>query len=80
MKHLILLKIQNMTNINVALLQWFTNFLIKTLLVVLLKFKLRHTNVYLDYYTVQLLENLKNGKYIHLLKTIFGVLILQICS
>ena len=28
-KHLILLKIQNMTDINADLLQWFTNFLMK---------------------------------------------------
>ena len=40
MKHLILLKIQNMTDINVDLLQWFTNFLIKRLLMEQLKIKL----------------------------------------
>ena len=31
-------------------------------------------------YTNQLLENLKNEKYTHLLKTIFVVLILRICN
>ena len=36
-KHLILLKIQNMMDINVDLLQWPGNFLIKKLLVELLK-------------------------------------------
>ena len=36
-KHLILLKIQNTMDINVVLLQWFINFLIKSLLVEELK-------------------------------------------
>ena len=35
-KHLILLKIQNMMDINFELVQWFTNFFIKKLQVVLL--------------------------------------------
>ena len=39
-KHLILLKIQNMMNINVNFLHWFINFLIKELLVEQLKMKL----------------------------------------
>ena len=39
MKHLILLRIQNMMDINVELLQWIINFLIKNLLVVVLKKK-----------------------------------------
>ena len=38
-KHLILLKIQNMMDINVHLLQWFINFLIKKLLAVVVKLK-----------------------------------------
>ena len=36
-KNLILLKIQNMMDINVELLQWFINVLIKKLLVVVIK-------------------------------------------
>ena len=39
-KHLILPKIQNMMDINVGLLQWSINFLIKTFLVEQLKMKL----------------------------------------
>ena len=38
-KHLILLKIQNITDIKEVLLQWFTNFLIKKRLVVILEIK-----------------------------------------
>ena len=38
-KYLTLLKILNMMDINIDLLQWFINFLIKKLLVVLLKMK-----------------------------------------
>ena len=39
-KHLILLKILNMMNINVDLLQWFINFLIKNLQVAVSKMKI----------------------------------------
>ena len=39
-KHLILLKIQNKMDINAELLQWFINFLIKKILVAVLKIKL----------------------------------------
>ena len=39
-KHLILLKIQNIMDINAELLQWFINFLIKKILVAVLKIKL----------------------------------------
>ena len=66
--------------INVGLLQWFINFLIRCIQVVLLKVKLCQTNNLLKNYTKQLLENLKNEKRSHLLKIIFGVLILQICN
>ena len=51
-----------------------------TLLVVVLKVKLCQTSTCQKNYTNQLLENLRNEKYINLLKTIFGVLILKICS
>ena len=39
-KHLVWLKIQNMIDINVELLQWFIDFLIKSVKVVILKAKL----------------------------------------
>ena len=63
-KHLILLKIQNMMDINADLLQWFIDFLIKSIMVVVLK--LFQTSYQLINYTSQLLENLKNEKYTHL--------------
>ena len=44
-KHLILLKILNLMDINTDLLQWYIIFLIKKLLVVVLKMKIWHTNV-----------------------------------
>ena len=44
MKHLTLLNIQNMMDINVDLLQWFINFLIKELLVEQLKMKIYPLN------------------------------------
>ena len=47
------------------------NFLIKDLLIVVLNVKLCWTNNYQKNYTNKLLENLKNEKYTHLLKTIF---------
>ena len=43
-KNLMLLKIGNMMDIKEVLLQWFTNFSIKSLLVVVLKVKLYRTN------------------------------------
>ena len=43
-KHLILLKIQNMMDINVDLLQWSINFLIKKLLALVLKIIMFQTN------------------------------------
>ena len=49
--------------------------LIKSLLEVLLKSGTMSKQIYLKNYASQLLENLKNVKYTHLLKTIFGVLI-----
>ena len=66
-KDLILLKIRNMMSKKEALLQWSINILIKNLQVVPLKKKLCQTKNYLNNYTHQLLENLKNGKYTHLL-------------
>ena len=61
--HLILLKIQNMMDINVHLLQWFVSILIKKLLVEQLKRKLYLIKKYVN----QLFENLKQKKYTHLL-------------
>ena len=62
LKHLILLKIQNLMDMSVDLLQWSKNFLIKISLVVVLKMKIfliknQHKNL-----TNQLLENLINQK------------------
>ena len=65
-KHSILLKIQNMREIIVDLLQWFTNFLIKTLQVVILKVKLSKTKNHLKNYTNQLLENVIKEECTHL--------------
>ena len=65
MKHLILPKIQNMMDIRGVLLRFLINLLIKKFLVVLLKLKICQTENYLNNYTSQLLENLKNEKYIH---------------
>ena len=59
-KHLILLKIRNMMDIKEVFLQWFINFLIKKLLVVLLKVKLCQANNMVKSYINQLLENLKH--------------------
>ena len=92
-KQLILLKIQNIMDTKVELLQWFTNFLIKSLLELilqvillslqinlLLKVKWIQAHNYQKNYTNQLLENLKNKNYSHLLEKIFGMSILRICS
>ena len=79
-KYLIILKIQNVMDIKEVLLLWFMNFLIKSPQVVVLKTNLNKMNKYLKNHTHQLLENFKNEKYINLLKTIFGVLIFQICN
>ena len=45
----------------------------KTWLVVVLKMRIFQTNNYLKNYRNQLLKYLRKEKYIHLLKTIFGV-------
>ena len=66
-KHLILLKIQNKMDINAELLQWFINFLIKKILVAVLKIKLFLINNQQKNYTKQLLEYLIKGKHNHLL-------------
>ena len=65
-KHSILLKIQNIREIIADLLQWFTNFLIKTLQVVILKVKLSKTKNHLKNYTNQLLEHLIKEECTHL--------------
>ena len=54
------------------------NFLIKNLQVVVLN--LRQINNLEMNFINQLLKDLEEEKYIHYLKTIFGLLILQICS
>ena len=66
-KHLILLKIQNIMDINAELLQWFINFLIKKILVAVLKIKLFLINKQQKNYKKQLLEYLIKGKHNHLL-------------
>ena len=58
---------------NVDLLQWFINFLVKKLLVVVLKIKIFLTESQRKNYTNYLLENLTKEKYIHLFLTIFAV-------
>ena len=65
--HLTLPKIRNMMGINVHLFQWSINFLIKRLLVAVLKLKIRQTKSYLKNYRNQLLENLRKEKYTTLL-------------
>ena len=86
----------NMMDINVDLLQWSINFLIKRLQVVPLhlhgwRLQLRETNLLLKMKicqtkssrkkeTKQLLENSRKEKYTHFLWTIFRVLILLICN
>ena len=79
-KHLILLKISNMMDMEGVLLQWFINFLIKILLAVLLKMRVFQIKNQLKNCTNQLLEYFKNEKYSHLLQTIFGVPIVMICN
>ena len=62
-------------------LEWFTDFLIKDLLVVVLHTQINlllntyQINNYLNSYTNQLLKKFKNEKYTHLLKIISEVLI-----
>ena len=63
-------------DINADLFQWFTIYLIK---------KTSGSGIIQNQelvreYTSQLLENLENEEYTHLLKIIFGMLIWQICS
>ena len=71
-------QIQNMTDINVDLLQQFINFLIKTLMMEQLKLKSFLTNNQQKSYTNQLLEKLRKENYIHFLQTIFWAHIEQI--
>ena len=59
-------------DINVDLLQWFKNVLIKKLLVAISKMKIFLKKNQQKNYTSQLLENLMIEKYTHLLLTIFG--------
>ena len=64
-KHLILLKIHNSMHINVDLLQWFINFLIKKYLMEqLLKMNLYLINNLQNNCTKQLLENFTTKKYL----------------
>ena len=59
-----------MTDIKEVLLLWFINFLIKTLeVVVLLRYKINNQQ---KNFMKELLKNLKDEKYIHHLKKIFG--------
>ena len=73
-------------DVNVDLLQLFINFLIKKssgsniCYISAIKNEVMSNQQLAEDCTSQLLEKLKNEKYNHLLKTIFGVLILQICS
>ena len=67
-------------------LQWFTRFLIKSLLEVVLTLRLQ-INLLLNQiinlqmnFIGRLLENLSKKKFIHLLETIFGVQIYLICN
>ena len=76
---LTLLKILSMMDIKEVLLEWFIIFLIKSTQVKVLNMKRCHTSNYLENYTNQLLENLNNEKYTHILQTLFGVMILPIC-
>ena len=62
LKHLILLKIQNMMDINVDLLQSSINFLTKKSLVVVLKMKIFLIKNHHKNFTNQLLDNLINEK------------------
>ena len=71
-KHLILLKIQNMMDINIDLLQYFITFLTKKLLIKILKMKIFLIKNPQKNYTNQLIENLIKEKYTHLLKTLIG--------
>ena len=66
-KHLIQLKIRNMMDINVDLFHWFRNFLIKKLQAEQLKMKIFLIKNWLKNYSNPLLENLRKGKYTHLL-------------
>ena len=72
-KHLILLKIQNMMDIKEVLLLWFVHFLIKSLKVVLLIIKCKKMSNWLKNCISQLLENLKREEYIYHSKKIFWV-------
>ena len=74
-EQLILLKIRNMIDINAVLLPWSIIFLIKNLLVVVLKIKIFQAKVLWTYlqenelknYTNQLIKNSRKQMYTHLL-------------
>ena len=66
-KHLVLLKIQNMMNINVDLLKWFINFLIKKTSGETVKNENIFNKELAEDYTNQLLKDSRKEKYNHLL-------------
>ena len=80
--HLILQKILNMTDIKEGWRLWFTNFLIKSPLHVVVSLIMRLNKIYnlQKNYTNQLLETFKEEQFTQNLKTIFGVLIQLICN
>ena len=67
-----LLKIRNMTNINMNLHQWSVNLLIKNLLVVVSKLKMFLIKNQQKSYTKQLSKNSIKENYIQILLTILG--------
>ena len=69
-----------MMDINLDLLQWFINFLIKRLQAEQLKTKIFLIKNQLKNYANQLLKNSKKEKYNHLLQAMFWMLILQSIS
>ena len=64
-KHLILLKLQYVMDINEELLRWFISFLMISLPRVVLKMKLYQNNNKQNNYKHKLLENLKNETNTH---------------
>ena len=79
--HLILPRIQNMMDIYMELSQWFMSFLVKRFPIQtweqesILKTENRRRST-----QTESLKNFYNKRYIHLLQTMFGVQIYQICN